>query len=469
MNKRPRMTALTTCASLLLLALLTLAATAAAEPVSRAIVIRQALKRNPQIAAARARRAQAEAEQVQADSARWPLVSVEVGVGPSLRASLVPGTAVESTRSRYDFAARDLSIVVGGRVNIVQPLYTFGKIDAFRAAAAHGIRARDAQAHITRADVALDVARLYEGLLFARDATRFFEELENYVNRAILSTNERLEANTPDVTEQDVLRLQAGLAAVRLALNNARAGQEQARAGIVAYLGLAGRPALEIAEDELKALQGTQAPTPWLIANALRHRPELDALKQGALAYDSLAVAEHAGLLPDLFLIGFIDGAYTPGRDLVESRYVIDPLYHLDPGVLLGMRWQIQGAMAQGRSEQRSAQARELRDLQSWAMSGLPAQVKKAYADVSRARLDMLEAHNAVGKAKRWMVQANNDYLVGLANSQALADAVRAYTELRTAELDATYRHNVAVAELAYATGTIVDDRLGLYPGKDTP
>src|SRR5689334_19746196 len=82
---------------------------ARAEKLSRASVISQALTQNPQIAAARARRAQSEAEKVQADSARWPELSITVGVGPSLRASLVPGTAVESTRGRYDLAAKDLS------------------------------------------------------------------------------------------------------------------------------------------------------------------------------------------------------------------------------------------------------------------------------------------------------------------------------------------------------------------------
>lgn len=459
----------TTSATLIALALSLCGSPSHAEKVSRGAVIAQALKQNPQIAAARARRAQSEGEQVQADSARWPQVSVELGVGPSLRATLVPGTAVESTRGRYDLAVKDLSVVMGGRLSVVQPLYTFGKLDGFRAAAAHGIRARDAQTQMTQADVALEVARLYEASLFARDSRRFFEELENYVVRTVLATEERVKSGTPDVTEQDVLRLQTALAAVRLALNYARAGQEQARAGLVAYLGLAPATALEPREDELKTLDTVHARAPYLMSRALRDRPELGALREGALAYDSLANAEHAGALPDVFLMGFVDGAYTPGRDLIQTRYVIDPLNHLDPGILLGMRWQMQGAMSRGRAEQRSAQARELRDLQSWATSGLPAQVEKAYADMARARLDIVEAHTGVGRAKSWMVQANGDYLVGLASSQPLVDAVRAYTELRAAELDAIYRQNVAVAELAHATGTLVGDKLGLYPGKDAP
>jgi hypothetical protein len=67
------------------------------------------------------------------------------------------------------------------------------------------------------------------------------------------------------------------------------------------------------------------------------------------------------------------------------------------------------------------------------------------------------------------MVQANRDYLVGLTDSQSLVDAVKAYAELRAAQLQATFRHNVAMAELAHATGSLIGDRLGLYPGKEKP
>lgn len=453
---------------LLSLALCTVSAPSQAERVSRATVIGKALSRSSQVAAARARREQSDAEKAQADSARWPLVTLDVGVGPSLRAELVPGSASASTRSRYELAAKDLSVVIGGRLTVVQPLYTFGKIDAFRAAAGHGVRARDAQTQMTRAELALDTARIYEGLLFARDATRFFEELEHYVGRTILSTEERSSENDAGDSEQDLLRLQTALAAVRLSLSYAHAAQAQARAGISAYLALA-PPAVEPVEDELEPLPTVRAESERLVAAALQQRPELTALAQGALAYESLATAERAGALPDVFLLGFADGAYTPGRDLATSRYVTDPLYHFDPGILLGMRWQLQGGMSKGRSDQRKAQARELREQHHWASSGLPAQVRVAFADVKRARLDITETHSGVERAKRWMVQANRDYLVGLADSQGLVEAVRAYAELRAAELEATFRHNTALAQLAYATGTIIGDGLGLYPGKDAP
>lgn len=447
--------------------LLALAAPAQAEPLSRRRAIAQAVEQNPQVAAARARRAHAAAEKAEADAARWPEITLEVGVGPSLRAERVPGTAVESTKSRYDLGADDLSVVVGGRLSIVQPLYTFGKIDSFRAAAAHGIRARDAQVTMTQADVALEVARLYESLLFARDTARFLEELESYVARTIIATEERVKAGAAELGEQDVLRMEAALAGVRLGLQRARAGRLQAAAALAAYLGLGAGATIEPAEDELHAVGTVEVPAARLAKDALGRRPELVALDQGARAYGSLAAAEEAASYPDLFLMAFASGAYTPGRDAVESRYVVDPLLHFDPGILLGLRWRIQGPTASARSEQREAQARELRHLRSWAAAGAPAQVAAAHADVERARRDIAEASAAVVKAKRWTVQANADWVVGLGSSLAVVDSTRAYAELRAAELDATFRHNVAMAELAHATGTIVGDTLGLYPGKE--
>ncbi|HVY25355.1 MAG TPA: TolC family protein [Polyangiaceae bacterium] len=455
--------------SLILAVSLALPAVAGAEPISRSTLIRRALHENPQVAAANARHTQAEAEQVQADAARWPQLNLQLGVGPALRAELVPGTGADSTRSRYSLTADDISVAFGGQLSVIQPLYTFGKIDGFRAAAAHGVQARDQQTQMTRAEVALEVARLYEGLLFARDATRFFEELENYLDRTILATEGRLKADATEVSEQDVLRLRSALSAVRLSLHYARAARSQAQAGIVAQLTLPTGTELDAQEDQLRALPMSPKAVAPFIAQALRRRPELAALRQGALAYDALASAESAGMLPDVFVMAFADAAYTPGRDLVKSRYIVDPLYHFDPGVLLGLRWQVQGRMASGRADQRRAQARELRELQTFAVSGLPAQVQKSYADVQRSDLDIVEARDAVTRAKRWMVQASSDYSAGLADSRSVVDAVRAYAELRTAELEATYRHNVALAELAHATGTLVDDQLGLYPGRLVP
>ena len=53
------------------------------------------------------------AQAAQVDAARWPMVTLDAGVGPALIATLAPGTAVQSTEQQYgSYRFGDLSAVV---------------------------------------------------------------------------------------------------------------------------------------------------------------------------------------------------------------------------------------------------------------------------------------------------------------------------------------------------------------------
>ena len=439
---------------------------AAAEPLTRSEVISRAANKNPQTAAARAAIDGARARKAEADAARWPKLTLRLGIGPSMRAELVDGTAVQSTESAYEgLGLDDLSVVFGGRLEVIQPLYTFGKIGLRQRAAEAGVRAERARAEMTAAEVAFEAAELYETHLFARDAQRFFEEVIHTLDRSILATRDQLEKNAAGVTEQDLLRLEHARSAARLGLHQARAGVAQSAAGLRAYLDLPAGVAVEVAEPTLEPLSGADQPIEELVATALRRRPELTALTAGAEAYGKLAAAEAAGSRPDFFIMGAVDGAYTPGRDLIETRYVIDPLYHFVPTLIVGFSWTWQGSSSGAKSRQQRAESERLRKLREWARTAMPAEVRVAVREAERARADVAETRTAVNNAKKWLVKASADYNVGLGDSQSLADAVEAYATMRLANLDAIRRFNLAMATLAKATGTLVGDKLSLYPG----
>lgn len=448
---------------LVFVSLTLVAAPAAAETFTRAGALERAMAQNPQVAAARAQVAAAEAQKDQADAARWPIINLEAGVAPALQAELVPGTAVQSVEDD-DFELSDLTVVFGANASVIQPLYTFGKIGHRRDAAAAGIRAREAQAEMTRAEVALEVARLYEGYLFAREALLFFEQVEHSLERSIESTRERLDVETPTVTEQDLLRLQSALSLALLGKHRARAGLRQAEAGLRAYLDVPEGESLELAPTELAPLASAPVDVDLLIAEALDLRPELDALDFGAEAFEDLAEAERAGYYPDVVAIASLWAAYTPGRDELDTRFVTDEFNRFTPAIILGLRWQFQGPSPGARADERRAEAAQLARKRDWARQALPAEVTLHYEDVQRARADIDSAAEGFEQAKEWVVRASADYAIGLGDSDEVTDATSAWASLRTAQLEAIYRHNVALAELARATGTL---RTGstLYPG----
>ncbi|HEY7374740.1 MAG TPA: ABC transporter substrate-binding protein [Polyangia bacterium] len=446
---------------------------AAARTLDRRSAVRAAMQQNPQVAAARAEEAAMQAEGRQADAARWPLVTFDAGVGPSLKATLVPGTAVTSVERQYhDFRFSDLSAVFLGNLTLIQPLYTFGKIALRQEAAAHGLRARAAQTRMERADVALAVARIYEGYLFARDEGRFLDEIAHWLERTREGTQERLSRKQPNISDRDVLRLQSGLGLVEIGQHQAEAAMSQATAGIVAYLNLPRGEAITFAEDQLAIVGDVPPSFDALVALAAKNRPELIALHEGESALDALGRAESAGYKPDIVALASISGAYTPGRDWIETRFVVDPLNNFVPFLAVGLRWQIQAYMAGARAQEQHARADVLRHLGEWADAGIPAEVRLAYEDVLRTRKDVASGETANGKAKQWMVEASADYSIGLLDVREVTDAAEAYVRIRTALLNARFEQNVAMAALSRATGTLDGDSATFYlaaAGADPP
>jgi outer membrane protein len=444
---------------------------AGAEPDARVLTrsqaIATALAQSPRIASVAAGELVARAHRGQARAARRPSLTALLATGPALRAQLVPGTGAASTENMYgDVGIDDLSIVVGGRFELAQPLYTFGKIAERERAAEHELSARKSETQMARADLALRVAEVYEGLLLARAAEAFFEEMQHWVTRTLDDARQEARAGG-NSTEQDVARFEAALAGVRLGLNQAGAGKRQAEAGLRAYLALPSGQLPPIGADGPEPLAIEPGDAQTLVALALAHRPELRALREGGAAYQALARAEAAGDYPDFFALAFASAAYTPGRDIPSSRYVQDPFNGFYPGVLVGARWQLTWGMASERAAEQHARAKQLSALEAFARTGIPAEVVQAYEDVQRAKADWTEARQGVASSKAWLVRAEADAAVGLGPTSELTDAARAYVELRVASFDAAYRHNVALAALARATGTLGEPSSRLYPGKE--
>ncbi|MEL7368472.1 MAG: TolC family protein, partial [Myxococcota bacterium] len=371
--------------SLLLFALMPATAMAAGSAtttvtISRLDVVIRATEQNPQVASARAEIHRYEALQNQVFAARFPTIGVQVGVATSLQAELVDENGATSRRSAYkDFSFDQLSAAFLGRVLGTQPLYTFGKIDLRGEAATAGLRASRAQVRMTQAGVALEAAKIYEGLLYAKAVLLFLDDIQGIAEKTLEQTEDLIDEGAPDVSIQDILRVKSAQGLAELGRTEAEAGISQATEGLRAYLGL-GKHAEIIPQDEYLApisIQPTRVED--VIDLALNNRPEFDALKQGILAFDKLAAAEAAGYFPNIFLAGLVTAAYTPGRQFTQSRYVFDPLGHFVPAALIGAQWEIQWDMAGQRAEEVRADAIKLTGLLKWAEQGIPAEVNQVY------------------------------------------------------------------------------------------
>jgi len=437
--------------------------------INRQMAIRRVLEENPEIRATQAEVMVAEARTEQVDAAKYPSLDVTVGVASSLAAenSDQDDNGVRSSQAAYgDFDIGQLRPAILGRLTAIQPIHTFGKIGLREEAAEAGLKAARAQGRMGSADVLIQVAMLYESHLYAKDVLLFVKDIQSVAERSIEETEARLEVGAFDVSPQDLLRLKTALGAANLIENFAKAALSQTSEGLRAYLAYPPGTRIETEEKYLDPVNEQSTALEELIALARDQRPELVALSQGIEAYDKLADAEFADWFPNLFALGFVSGAFTPDRDQQQSRFVVDPLNHFVAGALVGAQWKIQWDTATHRAAEVRAEAFRLEQLQTWAVSGLPAEVNRYHREVGRARADIEQLKITLPVTQEWVVRASADYAAGFDDSRGVTDAVAAFVTMKNNQLDAVYRLNLNLAELAKATGTLGREGGSLYPGE---
>lgn len=439
--------------------------------LNRGEALRRVLKVNPQISAERSEELRAKARIAQINAAKWPQLSMIIGVATSLSATNtdLDENGVRSERQAIgDFNFDQVRPALLGQLQVIQPIFTFGKIGKFEKAAHASLEAAEAQTLLKAADVAVEFANIYESHLYAKDIRLFADDILGIVQRSIVDTEIRLEAEAYDVSRNDLLRLKAGYGAAKLIQHQADAVLSQTREGLRAYLQLPANIDVETSEKHLDPVSDSPSSLESLVATAQDKRPEFRALDQAIVAYKSLAEAEFANYYPNIFVAAYASGAYTPDRDFVQSRYIIDPLGHFVVGGMVGLQWQLQWDMPTQRAEEMRADVHRYAKLKLWAETGVPAEVNRYFEEVQRARRDLRQLKESLPVTREWVVRTSADFASGLSDSRAVVEAVQAFVLMQNSQMDAVYRLNTNLAHLAQSMGTITEGYSKIYPGEST-
>ncbi|MEZ4401654.1 MAG: TolC family protein [Kofleriaceae bacterium] len=420
---------------------------ARAEPLTLDALIAQA-NRSARVTMAEADRAAAAARVAEADGARLPRVTATAFAAPSPEIRCVDAacTATDPT----DFALRFSGAFIGGTINLTQPLYTFGKISAGRAAAKAGLAAQAALEAGVRGDVALDAARAYWGLKVARELRFMLEDGIDRLTGARDGFAQRLAENDPDVTLIDQQRLDVIIAEATAQLADAQQGEAQALAAVRA---LAGDGAADIDAAPLTAVEATLAADAALADAAVAGRPEVRAADAAVAAMGALTDLERAGWLPDLALIAGASGTVAQGVDDPPSAFANDPYNRLSATLALALRWQFEPGATQAKVGRARAASQRAVAQAALARTGARYDVATAAAEARGAQARLTASASGEQAAKAWLAAVVQADAVGTAEAKDLADAYIAWFQMRARQAQAIYQWNVAVARLARATG----------------
>jgi outer membrane protein TolC len=433
--------------------LLTLAAAFAAAPQCGPLDLDTALAlasaNGDEVAIRRGEIAAAEADLSLANALRW---------FPSANATVLTGEVPEARGTVTNpIAGSNRSLAGIGPfvrldVNVIQPLYTWGRIDAAQAAAKAGIEARTLLLQDTTSQVQLRVVQLFWGEALARRLLAIAADVEKALVEVDKRINDALADNSDEVKPSDRFQLDVYRAQLRRKKAEAQRGLALAHAGLAATL--ASSPERVVVQEAQLPIPPVDVPELGAArATAVQQRPDVAALDQAILARSAEVRAAGAAQLPQIFLGGTFAFSYAPNRDIQTNPFIGDYFNTLGGGIALGFRQDLAFPLLRAQAEKARAERSTLERQREGLMRLVEVQVETAVADVRSSAERFGAAKDALQAAKAWFRSVGLDFEAGVAEGKDLLTAYGAYVEAQIEQAQATYELVLARARLDQATG----------------
>lgn len=416
-------------------------------PLTAAIA---AAESNPLARAASEERRVAEARLREVEGLRFPHVELTSFLAPSPE---IHCENADCTRTRpHEVAPAFRGVFGGARLEAIQPLYTFGKLDAASGAAERLVKMNAALADGTRGDLAFETTRAYFGLRLAREIGAVLQDGADQLRAKKQSLEERLEHGDAAITVQDRLRIETLEAELEMRLAQAH---EQAAIALSGLRALVGDAEADIEDQALEPVDFPLAGVDRYVRDAESARPDLRAGRQGVAALGEQVKLERARYLPDLALVGGATLTRAQGVDQPPSAFAYDPFNATTAELALVLRWSADVVSQSARIDRARAEQNRGKALLEAATAGAQFAVHQAYEQATGAKSRLEAAQRGEKTARGWVASVVQAEAVGTASVRDLADAYLAYFTLKTRVLESTYDWNLAVAALRRAIGSL--------------
>jgi outer membrane protein TolC len=238
---------------------------------------------NPGARAAEAEREAARARADEARGARWPRITLTTFLAPSPEIRCNNPECTSTSPVDFAITFQGMGVFGGARIELFQPIYTFGKLDAAAAAGDNALGMQSALAERVKGDLVVEATRAYFGVAFAREMVTMLEDGGRQLAKAKATLEQRLETGDSEVTVQDRLRLEAFETEVALRTSEAREREATALEGLRA---LCADRDVDIAEAGLAPSEKQLGPADAEWRAAQTASPELRAARYGVAALE---------------------------------------------------------------------------------------------------------------------------------------------------------------------------------------
>jgi outer membrane protein TolC len=337
-------------------------------------------------------------------------------------------------------------------INVVQPLYTFGKIESAKRLAKAGIEVARAQVDKDRADVTFNITRAYWLLKSSRAASAVLDDVRGRLKDWVKHINDEIDKGKTTYTENDLVRIKLALDTAELTALDVEKGKQLGLAGLRMLLDEADA---DIDDEELDFAEVTEQPLSFYEDAAVVHRPEARMLAAGMVAARANRQLQLANLMPDVGVAASFTYSFAQSVDNPDNAFMNHP-NALGAGLALAIRYNLDVPMRLANHSKAAADERMAQQRRKQALGGISIEIENAWleAHAARRRSELLNHSEKV--ARGWYNAVDQNLQVGVAESRDLVDAARSFFELRMRHLQSIMDANLATASLKQAAGVLV-------------
>ena len=380
------------------------------------------------------------------------LARVQTQVVRETRADELPNlngdvTAVEANQasrlSSGSLTASRLLEHAGMGVRLNQLITDFGHTRNLVASARLREKARQADANATRDDIILATDQVFyqtvEAQATLRVAQQTVEARQTLVDQVSALATAKLKSDL------DLSFAQVNLSQAKLLQLNAQSNLDAARASLAAVLGYDHPVDYQLVEDT-GDLSQLPINADQSIQEALRNRPDLQALGFSEQSAQKFSLAQHEQMLPTVSALGIV--GYTP---LGASQYFTSNWYgavgvNISVPIFNGFRYTSQAAEA---SLEASAQSQRTRDLRNQVVRDVRTAWLNANAELQRVTV----TGELLKQADVALSLAQTRYQLGLSSIVELSQAQLQQTQAAIDNANARSQFGLAYADLQFQTG----------------
>lgn len=382
-----------------------------------------------------------------------------VGLAPDADGGFYEGGATSCTalpctpRSDLYDVKNGFALWTSLQFKIIKPLYTFGKVEHYTAAAQGNVDVKRGDVRVQAANTRLDVARAYYGYLAARDTRFLLEDVKGRVDKAVSLVEGWLADDSGRARQSDLYALQTGAAMINKSLSQARGVEAITLEGLRVLADVPADEPLAVADRSLAPVELPEGLLPELQSQALAQRPEVAQLEAGLRARRSLIAAHKAEKLPNVYAGVVGTAAYSVDRDHLDNPHIYDPFNNYGITPVVGIQWEWESGVQPARVAQAQAELEALIDKATFASRGIPFEVTEQYHQVHAYHEAVNQLADGSRAGRRWMIATYADFEAGLVDASKIVEAFQYYVLAHSDYLSTVNDYNMHVERLKQVTG----------------